>query len=154
MKRKYRRKWYNFSLARFAYLHIKLRIINRSASGFATVPPCDVWGRRWTTYLPLWWLTFRFMFLQWQLECKFGMLERIFWSISWPISCLYSTWYFPFLFYLLHKIIIYIRNVELSYSMDVTTTLLHSSLIHLYIWILHLCNEKLPMQRHRLIRSW
>ena len=63
-------------------LHTKLSIISRSPSCFTIISLCGVW-RPWMNHLPpAWRSTFKFMFLKWQLACKFGIVKRNFPSIS------------------------------------------------------------------------
>ena len=93
------------------------------------------WMNHWP---PVWWSTFRFMFLKWQLVCTFGITERdftfhFFWRL---VMFLYIIHVFsvisPLIFY--SEITCYIKYLVFPYSVDVVSTLPY---ITLYIHIIN-----------------
>ena len=72
------------------------------------------------------WSTFRFMFLKWQLVCKFGTVIGNFLSISCPCSCFCTLSKLGMSYVLSHftlKYIFHIKYFALLYSIDVVSIL-------------------------------
>ena len=68
------------------FLHIRFKNQTKGnkqeCSGLSKWP--SLWCLPWMNHLPpVWWSTYRFVFLKWQLVCKFGTIKRNFlWSFS------------------------------------------------------------------------
>ena len=80
--------------------HTMIRIISRSVPGLATDSPHSIWGHRWITCLLYGGPLSGLCFLNWQLICKFGVVERNLLLISCLYSCLCMLPKFWLLFFI------------------------------------------------------